>query len=152
MHTSQLLWVSTRLQYWVKKKKNQYVPLINVMTVKIDKLITSFMLLPRKPHCPSFSWMHTGGVSGALDRPCFLWWGGLSDSGQHWHMDSPCTASSGLQSVVGPGSVVHKDWEEPPSGGMHQANERIEAFWGTLRYIVYSFWLLRTNLVTVIKL
>lgn len=135
----------------VLSKKNHYVPLINVMTVKIDTLITSFILFPRKPYCPSFSWMYTGGVSAALDRPCFLWWGALSGSGQQWQVDSPCPASFGLQTFVGPGSAAHKEWEEPSSGGMHQANERTEAFWGTLRYTAYYVSLLGTNLVPVIN-
>lgn len=92
----------------------------------------------REPLCPPFTWMHTRGLSAALDWPRVLWREGLSDSGQHWHLDGACATRAGPQSVVGSGPTAYEGREDAPSGGMHQVNETTETFWGTLRYIRWS--------------
>lgn len=123
------------------KYENHHVISMNVMTRLVSHLMISqmlflliaFVLIPRKPHRGSVSWMHTGGVSAALGRPCFLWWKSLSDSGPQRCVDSPRTWSTDPQTFVGSGSTAHKDGANPPWGGMPQASERAEAFRGTVR-------------------
>lgn len=131
MPTSQISSVRTSHQYWIR---NNHISIMNVAYLKINKSPFS----TREPLCPPFTWMHTRGLSAALDWPRVLWREGLSDSGQHWHLDGACAASVGPQSVVGSGRTAYEGREDAPLGGMRQVNERIETFWGTLRYIRWS--------------
>lgn len=52
-------------------------------------------------------------------------------------MDPPRTRSAGFQGGVGAAGAAHKEGDEPPSRGLHQADERADAFAGAVGFVFF---------------